>query len=235
MPIRIKICGVTTPEDARFAAEAGADAIGLNFYPKSPRFIAPSQAAAIVRELPAFTAAVGVFVEMPLRQACAIAYQLGLRGIQTYDNQPPSEDAFPFALIPAFRIEDEAGLQRIRDFVKTARQANRTPAAVLVDSLVAGQMGGTGHKAPWELLAGFYAGVPLILAGGLTPENVGEAIARVRPWAVDVASGVESSPGHKDPVKVLQFLRAARTAAQELTSASRSSSRHLELPPTNVE
>lgn len=220
MPIRIKICGVTTPEDARFAAEAGADAIGLNFYPKSPRYIAPSQAAAIVRELPAFTAAIGVFVGTPLRQACAIAYQLGLRGIQTYDDQPPSEDAFPFAHIPSFRIDDEAGLQRIRDFVQTSRQSNRTPSAVLVDSLVAGQMGGTGHKAPWELLAGFDAGVPLILAGGLTPENVGEAIARVRPWAVDVASGVESSPGRKDPVKVLQFIRAARTAAQELTSAS---------------
>src|SRR5205823_3971628 len=101
--VRIKICGVTTPEDARFAAEAGADAIGLNFYPKSPRFVTPSQAAAIVRALPAFTAPIGVFVDMPLRQACAIAYQLGLRGIQTYDDQTPTEDAFPFAYIPAFR------------------------------------------------------------------------------------------------------------------------------------
>src|SRR3569623_2117997 len=104
MPIRIKICGVTTPDDARFAADAGADSIGLNFFPKSPRFVTPSQAAAIVRALPAFTASMGVFVGMPLRQACAIAYQLGLRGLQTYDEQSPNEDAFPFAHVPAFRI-----------------------------------------------------------------------------------------------------------------------------------
>src|SRR6478672_4804772 len=102
--VRIKICGVTTPEDARFAAEAGADAIGLNFYPKSPRFVTPTQAAAIVRALPAFTVPIGVFVGMPLRQTCAIAYQLGLRGLQTYDEQPPADDPFPFAHIPAFRV-----------------------------------------------------------------------------------------------------------------------------------
>ena len=210
MPIRIKICGVTTPEDARFAADAGADAIGLNFYPKSPRFVAPVQAAAIVRALPAFTVGVGVFVGMPMRQACAIAFQLGLRGIQTYDDQPPSEDAFPFAHIPAFRVQDEAGLDAIRKFVLA-----RAPAAVLVDSFVEGEMGGTGHRAPWELFAGFDPGVPLILAGGLTPEKVGEAIAMVRPWGVDVASGVESSPGIKDHGKVAQFIRAVRQADLE--------------------
>ena len=220
MSVRIKICGVTTPEDARFAAEAGADAIGLNFYPKSPRFITPSQAAAIVRELPAFTAAIGVFVGMPLRQACAIAYQLGLRGIQTYDDQLPSEDAFPFAHIPAFRVKDAAGLERIQVFAELAKVLGHPLAAVLIDSHVEGAMGGTGQKAPWELVRGYQFLAPVILAGGLTPENVGEAIARVRPWAVDVASGVESSPGRKDSAKVLHFIRAARTAAQELTSAS---------------
>src|SRR5678816_4457272 len=109
--VRIKICGVTTPDDARLAADAGADAVGLNFYPKSPRFVTPIQAAAIVRVLPAFTAPVGVFVEMPMRQVCAIAYQLGLRAVQTYDNEPPNEDLFPFAHIPAFRIKDAAGIE----------------------------------------------------------------------------------------------------------------------------
>src|SRR5262249_4143057 len=94
--IRIKICGVTTPEDARFAADCGADAVGLNFYPKSPRFVTPQQAAAIVRALSPFTAPVGIFVGMPLRQVCAVAFQIGLRGVQTYDDQPPVEDPFPF-------------------------------------------------------------------------------------------------------------------------------------------
>jgi len=220
MPIRVKICGVTSVEDARFAAEAGADAIGLNFYPKSPRFVSPAQAAAIVRALPPFTAPVGVFVGMPLRQVCAIAFQLGLRGIQTYDEEPPADDPFPFAHVPAFRIENEVGLDSLRRFLQAVRQRDRLPAAVLVDSLVAGQMGGTGHRAPWQLLAGFDPGVPMILAGGLTPKNVAEAIAVVRPWGVDVASGVESSPGQKDRDKMVRFIQAARLAAQNVPSGS---------------
>lgn len=211
--IRVKICGVTTPADARHAAEAGADAVGLNFYPKSPRFLTPAAAAAIVRELPPFTAAVGVFVGLPLRQACATAFQLGLRGVQTYDDRPPAEDAFPFAHVPAFRVADAGQLEAVRRFVEITRAAGRPPAAVLIDSFVPGQMGGTGHVAPWHLLAGFDPGVPVILAGGLNPENVGEAVAAVRPWGVDVASGVESEPGKKDPAKVERFLRAVRDAS----------------------
>jgi phosphoribosylanthranilate isomerase len=211
--VRIKICGVTTPEDAPLAADAGADAVGLNFYPKSPRFVTPTQAAALVRALPAFTASVGVFVGMPIRQVTAIAFQLGLRGVQTYDERPPEDDPFPFAHVPAFRVKDIAGLEYIRKFVELATVASRRPAAVLIDSHVEGQMGGTGHKAPWELLRGFDPGVPVILAGGLTPENVAEAITLVRPWGVDVASGVESAPGCKDVAKIRRFIENARAAA----------------------
>ena len=211
MPVRVKICGVTTPADARFAADAGADAVGLNFYPKSPRFVTPTVAASLVRALPPFTAPVGVFVGMPLRQVCAIAFQLGLRGVQTYDDQPPADDPFPFAHVPAFRVKDATGLDHVRRFVAACR-----PSAVLIDSFVEGQMGGTGHVAPWELLAGFDPGVPLILAGGLTPENVADAIRAVRPWGVDVASGVESSPGVKDRAKVSAFVKAACDAALSL-------------------
>ena len=210
--LRIKICGVTTPADARFAADAGADAVGLNFYPQSPRYLRPEQAAAVVRALPAFTSAVGVFVGMPLRQVCAVAFQLGLRGVQTYDEQPPAEDTFPFAHVPAFRVKDEADLALVKRFVDNAVSLGRPPAAVLIDSHVAGQMGGTGHVAPWELLRGFDAGVPLILAGGLTPENVADAVRLVRPWGVDVASGVERAPGVKDPDKVARFVKNARNA-----------------------
>jgi phosphoribosylanthranilate isomerase len=216
LTVQVKICGVTTPADARHAADAGADAVGLNFYPKSPRFLTPSAAAAIVRVLPPFTAPVGVFVGMPLRQVCAVAFQLGLRGVQTYDDRPPDDDAFPFAHIPAFRVADAAQLDAVRRYVERARTADRPPAAVLIDSFVAGQMGGTGHVAPWHLLAGFDPGVPVILAGGLTPENVGEAVAAVRPWGVDVASGVESEPGRKDPEKVARFVRSVRDASSKL-------------------
>jgi phosphoribosylanthranilate isomerase len=209
---RIKICGVTTAEDARFVAEAGADAVGLNFYPRSPRFVDPARAAAVVRALPPFTAAVGVFVGMPLRQVCAVAFQLGLRAVQTYDEGPPEEDPFPFAHVPAFRVRDAAGLDPVCRFVELSARRGRRPAAVLIDSFVDGAMGGTGRPAPWGLLAGFDPGVPLILAGGLTPQNVGEAIATVRPWGVDVASGVESAPGVKDHEKVRAFVRAVRDA-----------------------
>lgn len=214
--VRIKICGVTSPADARIVADSGADAVGLNFYPKSPRFLPPHQAATVVRALPAFTAPVGVFVGAPLRQACAIAYQLGLRCVQMYDDRPPEGDPFPFAHLPSFRVRDAAGLDHVRRFVEAATRAGRPPAAVLIDSLVEGQMGGTGHRAPWDLLAGFDPGVPVVLAGGLTPDNVADAITLVRPWGVDVASGVESAPGLKDPDRVVRFVRAARAAAARL-------------------
>ncbi len=201
---RLKICGVRTPAEAAMAAEAGADAVGLNFYPKSPRYLDPRSAAGVVRAMPPFTATVGVFVATSVRQATAIAFQLGLRAIQSYDLPP--EDTFPFAHIPAFRVKDASSLDAIRGYVAVAK-----PAAVLVDAFVEGEMGGTGAKAPWQLLVGFDPGVPLILAGGLTPENVAEAIRTVRPWGVDVASGVESAPGVKDSGKVRAFVAAVRS------------------------
>jgi phosphoribosylanthranilate isomerase len=209
---RIKICGVTSAEDARFAAEAGADAIGLNFYSQSPRYVEPRLAAQLIRALPPFTAPVGVFVGTPLRQACAISYQLGLRGIQTYEDQPPSEDPFPFAQIPAFRIKNSTELDFIRLFVEASTALGRRPSAILVDSQVEGHFGGSGAVAPWDLLANFNPGVPLILAGGLTAENVAHAISIVRPWGVDVASGVESSPGRKDPQKIVRFIESVRSS-----------------------
>lgn len=204
---RVKICGLTTPADARDAADAGADALGLNFYPKSPRYIDPRTAADIVRALPPFVAPVGLFVNTPLRQATAVAFQLGLRAVQTYDDSLPAGDAFPFAHIPSFRVKDAATLDAVRRYAEAHK-----PAAVLLDAYVEGQHGGTGHAAPWGLLAGFDPGVPVILAGGLTPENVADAVRLVRPWGVDVASGVESAPGRKDTGKVRAFIAAARAA-----------------------
>jgi phosphoribosylanthranilate isomerase len=211
-PVKIKVCGVTTADDVRMLSDAGVDAIGFNFYSKSPRYIEPSQAMALIAVLGPFTTPVGLFVDTPIRQATAIAYQLGLRAIQNYDDNPPGENLFPFAHLPAFRVKDVSCLLTIKEFVNYATRLNRRPAAVLLDSYVAGEMGGTGHVAPWNLLVGFDPGVPVILAGGLTPENVADAINLVRPWGIDVASGVESEPGKKDAAKVRRFVKNARGA-----------------------
>lgn len=202
---RIKICGITTPADAELLAELGVEAVGLNFYDKSPRHVVFSQAGELVRHLGPFTAPVGVFVAEDWEHVRSVATVVGLRAVQTYTDSPPPASLAPYAHIPAFRVQSASDLDHIRLFV-TARR----PAAVLVDSFVAGEMGGTGHRAPWELLIGFDPGVPVILAGGLTPDNVADAIRTVRPWGVDVASGVESSPGRKDPAKVRAFVRAVR-------------------------
>ena len=210
--VRVKICGVTTPDDARLAAGLGADAVGLNFYAQSPRFVAPAQAGPLLRALPPFVDAVGVFVGLKTRQVCALAYQLGLRGVQCLADPDDLEDPFPFQRIAAFRVKDRSSLDEIEHYLAKCRGNGAVPAAVLADAHVEGQLGGTGKTAPWELLRDFRPGVPLILAGGLTPDNVAEAIRTVRPYAVDVASGVESSPGRKDADRMRRFIDNARGA-----------------------
>ena len=132
-------------------------------WPARPSAVAQKRAltaaaGAILRVLSPFVAPVGVFVEMALRRATAIAFQLGLRSIQTYDDSPPNDDSFPFAHLPAFRVKDAASLVAIHAFISQMRERGHTPSAVLIDSFVAGEMGGTGHRAPWELLAGFDPG-----------------------------------------------------------------------------
>jgi phosphoribosylanthranilate isomerase len=216
VPLRIKICGVTTAEDIRLCAVAGADAVGINFHPGSSRYVDPRQASQLIRAISPLMSAVGIFVNQPMRHMCAVAYQLGLRTIQHHGEQGEFADSFPFAFVPAFQVEDASSLSRIQSNLEIWRLAGILPSAILVDAHVDGQHGGTGQIAPWELLAGFHPGVPLILAGGLTPENVAEAIRIVRPWAVDVASGVEISPGKKDPDKVRRFIAHAREAGGKL-------------------
>jgi phosphoribosylanthranilate isomerase len=216
-PLRVKICGVTSADDARFAARVGADAVGLNFHPRSPRFLDVETAGVILRTVPPFVEAVGVFVDLPLRQAFEQIAPLGrIHTLQWYGDHRELVDCFPYHFIPAFPVRDRADLHVITRYVDTAKALRREPSAVLVDARVEGRHGGTGEKVPWELLADFDAGVPLILAGGLTPDNVAEAVRLVRPYGVDVASGVERSPGRKDPDKVRRFLDAAREAAAKL-------------------
>jgi phosphoribosylanthranilate isomerase len=208
--VRIKICGLTQPADVCAAVDAGADALGFNFHPPSPRYVDPRHAVTLVRSVPPFLDAVGVFVEQPYRQVCAIAYQLALRSVQWVGDRPPVESTAPFPLVAAFRVKDAADLAAVTAHLDRCRAAGCLPAAVLIDAHVPGQYGGTGQTAPWGLLAGWDPGVPLILAGGLTPENVAEAVRAVRPYGVDVASGVESSPGRKDADKVRRFVEAVR-------------------------
>ncbi len=203
--VRVKICGVTTPAAAAHAVGCGADAVGLNFVPASPRFLTPGAAAGIVAALGPYCAPVGVFAGWG--DVGRVADRLGLRAVQTYDTTPPGARFDPAAHVLAARIASAADVAALRELVRAV-----SPAAVLVDAYHPGALGGTGKLAPWDVLAGFDPGVPVILAGGLTPDNVADAIRAVRPWGVDVASGVESAPGVKDPGKVRAFVAAARAA-----------------------
>jgi phosphoribosylanthranilate isomerase len=206
MRCRIKICGVTTVDAALAAVRAGADAIGLNFYPKSPRAVSEAVALDILAALPPFVEPVMLSVDESWVTALARRDRLpGIRTVQRHDAQPcPASDV---RWIPAFGVRDTSSLDAIRALLERCR-----PAAILVDAFVPGQLGGTGQTLPWDLLDGFDPGVPLILAGGLRSENVAAAVMRVRPFAVDVASGVESRPGVKDADLMRDFALAVRIA-----------------------
>jgi phosphoribosylanthranilate isomerase len=217
LPLRIKICGITNEDDAMQAAYMGADAIGLNFHPGSPRHVDPARADAILRVLPPFVEAVGVFVNTPLRDIYEFIHPLGrLRTIQWYGQERELARCYPLHYIAAFPVRDADSLRPITRYLDSCRMVGASPSGVLVDAYMPGQHGGTGRTVPWSVLADFRPDVPLLLAGGLTPENVAEAIRIVQPYAVDVASGVESEPGIKDHERMLRFIASAREAAARL-------------------
>lgn len=217
--VRVKICGITTPEDAWRAGLLGADAVGLNFYPKSTRFLDPANCVPVLKALPPFVEPIALFVEQPLAGCFAMLNRLGsIRTFQLHGSHRELSDTYPFRFIPAFQVADKATLDVVTRYLDTARNSGRLPAAVLIDGHVPGKHGGTGVTAPWSLLADYRSPVPLILAGGLTPENVAEAIRLVQPYAVDVAGGVESGPGRKDADKMRRFIERAREAADKLPS-----------------
>lgn len=210
--VRIKICGVTCVEDAVLAARLGADALGLNFHPASPRCIDQNQARAILDSLPPFVTPVGVFVDPTLEAMATQVLPLGrLRMLQRH-GPPAVECPFGFTQIVPFALRGPETLQEIQDYLLRCQQVSALPSAILIDAFVPGQVGGTGQTAPWQLLEGFRPGVPWILAGGLKLDNVREAICRLRPDAVDVASGVEGRPGRKDPEKLRRFIDQVRLA-----------------------
>jgi phosphoribosylanthranilate isomerase len=204
MSTRVKICGITSVADGLAAAEAGADMIGLMFYDKSPRHITPAQAVEITRALPSFVLRVGVFVNPDEEQVTRAISECGLSLLQFHGDET-SEFCTQFGLmsIKAQRIRGAESLETLGKF---------NTDALLLDTYSPGALGGTGETFNWDLaVEAQKLGKPIFLAGGLTPENVAEAVRKVRPFAVDVSSGVESAPGKKDPSKVRAFIQAVRS------------------------
>lgn len=208
--MKVKICGIKTLDDALAAIDAGADMLGFNFYSPSPRYIEPqccAQVVAALREFSAGITTVGVFVNTPPAEMRAILTTCGLDLAQLSGDEPPEAlDALDGRAFKALR-PCEASSARIA----AERYARQTAPTLLVDAAAAtGQFGGSGQTADWRVAAELAAKLPLLLAGGLRPDNVAAAIAAVQPWGVDVASGVESAPGRKDAAKIHAFILAAR-------------------------
>ena len=206
MDTKVKICGITNLADGLAAVEAGADALGLNFYEKSPRHISLKTAAEISRQLPPFVLRVGLFVNAPEDLVLRAIGECSLNMLQFHGDEP-SEFCTQFGLMSmrAFRIRDAGSLKQIPEFHTDA---------YLLDAYSPGARGGTGERFNWDLaIEAQKFGKPVFLAGGLTPENVADAVRKVRPFGVDVASGVESSTGKKDHAKIRAFIAAVRSAA----------------------
>lgn len=203
--VKVKICGITNLENALAAIEAGADALGFVFFARSPRQVTPELAAAIITRLPPFVAKVGVFVDEKLERVQGIMNLCSLDYAQLHGSESPE---FCKALgqqraIKAFRVKDDINLGQLSAY---------KVSAILLDSYNPNMFGGTGRVFNWELAARAASSNCVILSGGLTPQNVAEAINKVNPYAVDVSSGVEASPGKKDHAKLKTFLQAARGA-----------------------
>ena len=205
--VKVKICGITNIEDALCAADAGADALGFVFYAKSPRCITPEQAAEIIRALPPFILTVGLFVNAGPDFVNTTAEVCNLDRIQLHGEEaPPFCTRIARPVIKAFRVKDAASLEAMKDYRVTG---------YLLDAYSPDAHGGTGLTFNWELARVAKRFGRIILAGGLTPDNVRWAIEATRPYAVDVSSGVESSPGRKDPDKVREFIQNAKGILEE--------------------
>ena len=207
MSIKVKICGITSAVDGLMAVEAGADLLGFVFHEPSPRYVSVPTAADIIAQLPPAVVKVGVFVNSPAALVSEAIARCGLNILQFHGDEPP-DYCWQFGLMTmkAFRVSSPDSLARLADYPTDAW---------LLDSATADQPGGTGQVFNWDLaIAAQRFGRLIFLAGGLTPENVAEAVRRVRPFGVDVSTGVEAAPGKKDPAKVRAFVQAARAAEQ---------------------
>ena len=208
MRTRVKICGITRVEDAVAAARVGADAIGLVFYANSPRYVEPQQAARIVSALPPFVSTVGLFVDAPAEQIRSVSQLVRLDFRQFRGDESPALcDGFGRPYLKAVRVRPETNLLQYASLYTGA-------SALLLDAFQEGVPGGTGHTFDWNLIPAALD-KPVILAGGLNPENVGEAVRRVRPYAVDVSGGVEQGKGIKDAARIAAFMRGVAAAANQ--------------------
>ena len=200
--VRVKICGITTLEDARVAVEAGADALGFVFYDKSPRCINPIVAAKIIAAVPPFVQTVGLFVNEETERINWTADFCGLDLVQLHGDESP-EDCTDInrRVVKAFRVQNVTSLETLPLY---------RVAGYLLDAWSPDAYGGTGQTFNWEMAAAARQYGPIILAGGLSAENVAAAVTAVLPYAVDVSSGVESAPGRKDPEKVREFITKAK-------------------------
>ena len=205
--VRVKICGVTNWADAKLAVDLGADALGFNFHPPSPRAVTPAQAWQIIRRLPPMVMAVGVFVNWPARAVAALARALHFGAVQLHGHEPPQEVrelAGAFRVIKAFSMPPGFRLGALAPYASAS--------ALLLDGFKGGLYGGTGRTADWDLARRAKRYGRVILAGGIRPSNVAQAIAQARPYAVDVASGVEARPGKKDPGALRELMREVEAA-----------------------
>lgn len=213
--IRVKICGVTRLEDGLLAAELGAAAVGLVLWPGSPRYVEPAKAREIVAALPPFVGVVGVFVNQQ-DEAERLGREIGLTAAQLHGDEPPgSYRAFLLRVIKAVTVRDASAREEAAAVPATA--------TVLLDSHDRVKRGGTGRVVDWSIAAMIARERPVILSGGLTADNVTDAVAAVRPYAIDVSSGVESAPGRKDPAKLRALFAALRAAAADHADQRRGS------------
>ncbi len=216
---RVKICGITNRVDAQRVADAGADAIGLNFYAGSPRCCPADDAVKIAQVVPPHVVKVGVFVDSTADEIRRICRQVGLDLVQLHGDQPPEflQALRPLPVMKAFRLDGD--FDEITAYLRACHRLMCVPRLLLVDAHRPGQFGGTGETVDWKALAEHrraLVGLPLVLAGGLNPQNVADAIDAVRPWGVDTASGVEDNPGKKSGKLVEQFVAAAQRALAKL-------------------
>ena len=205
--VKVKICGITNWTDARRAVEAGADFLGFNFYPQSPRYIPPAKARRIVRRLPDQVTVVGVFVNAPEEKILSIARSVGLDYLQLHGEESPELIARlkrSYPIIKAVRVRNSFRPAELAPFKRAA--------ALLLDAYHPRRHGGTGKKFDWTIARRASRRGRIFLAGGLTPQNIAQAIRAAGPYAVDVCSGVESKPGKKDPARVESLMRAVRSA-----------------------
>lgn len=215
--VHVKICGITNWADARAAADVGAKFIGFNFYEKSPRCIEPAAAWSIRKKLPSSVGSIGIFVNWSAEAVSALSAALRLWAAQLHGDESPQEAAaVRLPVIKAFRVGSGFALSRLGAY---------SSFAFLLDGARRGRYGGTGQTADWAVAQKAARKRLIFLAGGLTPENVSEAIRTVRPYAVDVSSGVESRPGKKDHGKLREFFREVERASRDLAAESSRSAR----------